>query len=81
MKKSNTLGALKKTDYTPLSIQQELAQTLRARMQGGQQTIEGLLGYENPGIPAVEGALISGQRINLPVVSAKATTRLESERT
>ena len=33
MKKSNTLGALKKTNYTPLSIQQELAQNLRARMQ------------------------------------------------
>ena len=28
MKKSNTLGALKKTDYTPLSIQQELVQNL-----------------------------------------------------
>ena len=31
MKKSNTLGALKKTTYTPLSIQQELAQNLRAQ--------------------------------------------------
>ena len=47
MKKSNTLGALKKTAYTPLSIQQELAKNLRARMQSGQPTFEGLLGYEN----------------------------------
>ena len=28
MKKNTTLGALKKTDYKPLSIQQELARNL-----------------------------------------------------
>ena len=53
MKKSTTLGTLKKTDYKPLSIQQELAQNLRARMQKGQPTFQGLLGYENTVIPDV----------------------------
>ena len=76
MKKSNTLGALKKTNYTPLSIQQELAQNLRARMQSGQPTFEGLLGYENTVIPDVERALLSGHSINLLGLRGQAKTRL-----
>ena len=76
MKKSNTLGALKKTTYTPLSIQQELAQNLRARMQSGQPTFEGLLGYENTVIPDVERALLSGHSINLLGLRGQAKTRL-----
>lgn len=76
MKKSNTLGALKKTTYTPLSIQQELAQNLRARLQSGQPTFEGLLGYENTVIPDVERALLSGHSINLLGLRGQAKTRL-----
>ncbi len=76
MKKSNTLGALKKTAYTPLSIQQELAQNLRARLQSGQPTFEGLLGYENTVIPDVERALLSGHSINLLGLRGQAKTRL-----
>jgi magnesium chelatase subunit I len=76
MKKSNTLGALKKTTYAPLSIQQELSQNLRARMQSGQQTFEGLLGYENTVIPDVERALLSGHSINLLGLRGQAKTRL-----
>ena len=76
MKKSNTLGALKKTTYAPLSIQQELAQNLRARMQSGQPTFEGLLGYENTVIPDVERALLSGHSINLLGLRGQAKTRL-----
>ena len=58
MKKSTTLGALKKSNYKPLSIQQELVQNLRARLQSGKPTFEGLLGYENTVIPDVERALL-----------------------
>ena len=81
MKKSNTLGALKKTDYTPLSIQQELAKNLRARMQSGQPTFEGLLGYENTVIPDVERALLSGHSINLLGLRGQAKTRLARQLT
>ena len=81
MKKSTTLGALKKTNYKPLSIQQELAQNLRARMQKGQQTFEGLLGYENTVIPDVERALLSGHSINLLGLRGQAKTRLARQLT
>ena len=81
MKKSTTLGALKKTDYKPLSIQQELAQNLRARMQKSQPTFEGLLGYENTVIPDVERALLSGHSINLLGLRGQAKTRLARQLT
>ena len=81
MKKCNTLGALKKTDYIPLSIQQELAQNLRTRMQSGEPTFEGLLGYKNTVIPDVERALLSGHSINLLGLRGQAKTRLARQLT
>ena len=81
MKKSKTLGELKKTAYTPLPIQQELAQNLRARMQSGFPTFEGLLGYENTVIPDVERALLSGHSINLLGLRGQAKTRLARQLT
>jgi magnesium chelatase subunit I len=81
MKKGTTLGVLKKSDYKPLSIQQELAQNLRGRMQSGQPTFEGLLGYENTVIPDVERALLSGHSINLLGLRGQAKTRLARQLT
>ena len=81
MKKSTTLGQLKKTDYKPLSIQQELAQNLRERMQSCKPTFEGLLGYENSVIPDVERALLSGHSINLLGLRGQAKTRLARQLT
>ena len=81
MKKNTTLGALKKTDYKPLSIQQELASNLRDRMQKGKPTFEGLWGYENTVIPHVERALLSGHSINILGLRGQATTRLARQLT
>ena len=81
MKKSTTLGALKKSSYKPLSIQQELAQNLRTRLQSGKPTFEGLLGYENTVIPDVERALLSGHSINLLGLRGQAKTRLARQLT
>jgi len=81
MKKSTTLGALKKSNYKNLSIQQELAQNLRAQLQSGKPTFEGLLGYENTVIPDVERALLSGHSINLLGLRGQAKTRLARQLT
>ena len=81
MKKSTTLGALKKSNYKPLPIQQELVQNLRARLQSGKPTFEGLLGYENTVIPDVERALLSGHSINLLGLRGQAKTRLARQLT
>jgi len=76
-----TLGALKKTAYQPQSIQEELAKNLRDRLQKGEPTFEGLIGYENTVIPDVERALLSGHNINLLGLRGQAKTRLARQMT
>ena len=81
MNKSTTLGALKKTNYTPQSIQSELASNLRARIKSGKPTFEGLLGYEHTVIPDVERAILSGHSMNLLGLRGQAKTRLARQMT
>ena len=81
MNKSTTLGALKKTNYTPQSIQSELAMNLRARIKSGKPTFEGLLGYEHTVIPDVERAILSGHSMNLLGLRGQAKTRLARQMT
>ena len=76
-----TLGALKKTDYQPQNIQEELAKNLRQRLRDGVPTFEGLIGYENTVIPDVERALLSGHNINLLGLRGQAKTRLARQMT
>ena len=77
----NTLGALKKKDYKPQNIQDELAKNLRQRLRDGVATFEGLIGYENTVIPDVERALLSGHNINLLGLRGQAKTRLARQMT
>ena len=81
MNKSTTLGALKKTNYTPQSIQSELANNLRTRIKSGKPTFEGLLGYEHTVIPDVERAILSGHSMNLLGLRGQAKTRLARQMT
>jgi len=76
-----TLGALKKTDYQPQNIHEELAKNLRQRLRDGVPTFEGLIGYENTVIPDVERALLSGHNINLLGLRGQAKTRLARQMT
>ena len=76
-----TLGALKKTDYRPQSIQEELAKNLRHRLKTGIPTFDELIGYENTVIPDVERAILSGHNINLLGLRGQAKTRLARQMT
>lgn len=76
-----TLGTLKKTEYHPQSIQEELAKNLRHRLKAGTPTFEGLIGYENTVIPDVERAILSGHNINLLGLRGQAKTRLARQMT
>ena len=46
-KENTTLGDLLKSDYTPQTIQEEMAKNLRVKLKKGIPTFEGLIGYEN----------------------------------
>ena len=76
-----SLGALKKSNYKPQNIQDELAKNLRQCLRDGVTTFEGLIGYENTVIPDVERALLSGHNINLLGLRGQAKTRLARQMT
>ncbi len=79
--KITTLKELKKSNYKPSSIQEELAKNLREKIKKGESTFEGLLGYENTVIPDVERAILSGHNINLLGLRGQAKTRLARQMT
>ena len=79
--KITTLKELKKNNYQPNSIQEELAKNLREKIKKGESTFEGLLGYENTVIPDVERAILSGHNINLLGLRGQAKTRLARQMT
>ena len=74
--KITTLKELKKTNYQPSSIQEELAKNLREKIRKGETTFEGLIGYENTVIPDVERAILSGHNINFLGLRGQAKTRM-----
>ena len=78
---ATNLGELKKTGYTPRTIQQELAQNLKEFLRSGKNTFAGLIGYENTVIPDVERAILSGHNINLLGLRGQAKTRLARQMT
>ena len=79
--KITTLEELKKTNYQPKSIQEELAQNLREKIKKGETTFKGLIGYENTVIPDIERAILSGHNINLLGLRGQAKTRLARQMT
>jgi magnesium chelatase subunit I len=79
--KITTLKELKKSNYQPSSIQEELAENLREKIKKGESTFEGLLGYENTVIPDLERAILSGHNINLLGLRGQAKTRLARQMT
>ena len=65
--KITTLKELKKINYQPRSIQEELAKNLREKIKKGETTFEGLIGYENTVIPDLERAIpVSYTHLTLP---------------
>ncbi len=75
-KEISTLGALKKAGYQTKSIKDELRENLRERIKNGQESFEGVWGYENSVIPELERAILSRHNINLLGLRGQAKTRL-----
>jgi magnesium chelatase subunit I len=80
-KEITNIGQLKKSGYQAQSIQKELAKNLKLKLQKGEQTFEGIIGYENTVIPDVERALLSGHNMNLLGLRGQAKTRIARQLT
>jgi magnesium chelatase subunit I len=72
----STLGELKKAGYHCKSIKDELRDNLRERIKKGEESFEGVWGYENSVIPELERAILSRHNINLLGLRGQAKTRL-----
>lgn len=71
-----TLGELKKSGYVPRTIKEELRANLIARIRADQPLFEGIHGYEDTVVPALERAILAGHSINLLGLRGQAKTRM-----
>ena len=76
MNRPATLGELKKSGYMPRSVKEELRANLIARITAKKPLFEGIHGYENTVIPALERAILAGHSINLLGLRGQAKTRM-----
>jgi len=56
-----TFGELKHSGYRPKSLREEIRLNLLARLRSRQPLFDGILGYDDTVIPAIENALLCGQ--------------------
>lgn len=75
-KEITTLGQLKTAGYQTKSIKDELRDNLREKIKKGEETFQGVWGYEDTVIPELERAILSRHNINLLGLRGQAKTRL-----
>lgn len=72
----STLGELRDSGYTPLTVREELRKNLIARLRSGDDMFSGVVGYEDTVIPQIENAILSGQDIIFLGERGQAKTRM-----
>jgi magnesium chelatase subunit I len=76
-----TLGELKKSGYKAKSIKEEIRKNLVEKLQQGETTFPGIIGYEDSVIPDVERALLSKHNILFLGLRGQAKTRMARQMT
>lgn len=79
--KITTLGALKKSGYTPRSVKDEMSENLREKLQSGEPIFKGILGYDETVLPEIERAVLSRHNIILLGLRGQAKTRIARQMT
>src|SRR5690606_15933960 len=79
--KIKTLGELIKSGYKSKSIKDEIRENLVQKLQNGQPTFDGIIGYEETVIPDVERALLSRHNILFLGLRGQAKTRMARQMT
>jgi magnesium chelatase subunit I len=79
--KQTTLGELKASGYSPLSIKEELRANLRKKLAKKEPIFTGIMGYEHSVIPDFERAILSGHSINLLGLRGQAKTKMARQLT
>ena len=71
-----TLGELKKSNYTFKTIKDELRDNLIARLKNNQTVFEGMFGYEESVVPEVQRAILSRHNILFLGLRGQAKTKM-----
>lgn len=71
-----TLGDLKKSDYKPKSVKQELRDNLINKLKNKEKVFTGIYGYDDTVLPELQRAILSMHNINLLGLRGQAKTRI-----
>ncbi len=71
-----TFGALRASNYQPLSVREEMRINLERRLEEGRPLTSAVLGYEDSVLPQLETALLAGHDIILLGERGQAKTRI-----
>jgi magnesium chelatase subunit I len=72
----STLGALRAAGYRDRSVKQEVASNAAARLRAGRPIVDGIVGFENTVLPALETALLAGHDFILLGERGQAKSRI-----
>ncbi|MCW3073797.1 MAG: magnesium chelatase [Flaviaesturariibacter sp.] len=81
IKRINTLRELKESGYQTRTIKEEVRENLIKKLQAGDETFTGIIGYEDTVIPDVERALLSKHNILFLGLRGQAKTRMARQMT
>ncbi|MBA2570593.1 MAG: magnesium chelatase [Chloroflexi bacterium] len=71
-----SIGELRDAGYEPRSVKQEMRANLIARLADERPVFEGIIGFDETVIPAIENAILAGQDLCLLGERGQAKTRL-----
>src|SRR5689334_480006 len=71
-----TLGELRDSGYEARSVKDEMRANLLARLASERPIFEGIVGYDDTVLPAIENAILAGQDIVFLGERGQAKTRL-----
>ncbi len=76
MKRPRTLGELKRSEYRPRTVKQEMRDNLISMLRRGEQVFPGIVGYDRTVIPQVQNAILSRHDFILLGLRGQAKTRI-----
>ncbi|MEE8602103.1 sigma 54-interacting transcriptional regulator [Euzebya tangerina] len=73
---ASTLGALRASGYPDRTVKQEIAANATARLRAGEPLVDGLVGFDQTVLPALETALLAGHDLILLGERGQAKSRI-----
>ena len=72
----STVGALRRSDYRPRSVKQELRDNLLVKLKEGGPVFPGIVGYDDTVVPSIANALLARHNFILLGLRGQAKSRI-----